>query len=573
MLTRVWSPAFEISGKVRPPITFRPRLNLTEGGCEAEKSIGKSTIREFIEFAYGGRQFLNSDVVRLPQAVGHHTIYFSLRLNGLDYHLSRATDRPGFITAYDAPEWKTQSGEMADDDYRQILLENYGLAKPGYSWRDLIGRFCRVDQSDLSVLDHPLAAAPQEPNAQGTAALLRLFDLYDEIEAVQEEFIKASEDLKTLQAMAKAGYSPYVQLKTKKERAQAANELHKAQSQFKQLRIKADVDLFEADRQTRAEQQRMSAELRPLRKRISQLEGKRAIVDAALNGKSRITSEDLQEFYTYFPDVNQEKLETIEYYHSQLEDILEDQLVEQKQIYETLIRQLTAQVRRKMSEIHALGQSVEIDDEIYDQNAELAAKIKQYEQQIEMFDKTQEINERKKQLHEELKTAIPNKLDDLKTAINQQMSELNALLYPDKKLRPPILDFKLGRKGATYTFDHNGDIGAGSRSKNLLVFDLTVLKLSPLPLLIHDSVLIKNVAFAPVRQFLALYEQSNQFISGANEPKQVFLSFDATKAYGEDVGAIVNRVRVVHLGEDDHALYGFTWNIETDANTQHGDPQ
>ncbi|MCG7267356.1 hypothetical protein [Corynebacterium sp. ACRQJ] len=56
----------------------------------------------------------------------------------------------------------------------------------------------------------------------------------------------------------------------------------------------------------------------------------------------------------------------------------------------------------------------------------------------------------------------------------------------------------------------------------------------------------KPVAFAPVRELLTIYANSSTLTSGANEPKQVFFSFDATKAYGTG------------------ALYGFTWNLETD---------
>lgn len=51
--------------------------------------------------------------------------------------------------------------------------------------------------------------------------------------------------------------------------------------------------------------------------------------------------------------------------------------------------------------------------------------------------------------------------------------------------------------------------------------------------------------------------------SGAGEPKQIFFSFDATKAYGPQAEELVKTTRVIHLGDGPEALYSFTWNTET----------
>lgn len=104
------------------------------------------------------------------------------------------------------------------------------------------------------------------------------------------------------------------------------------------------------------------------------------------------------------------------------------------------------------------------------------------------------------------------------------------------------------------------------------MFDLAVLRSTPLPFLIHDSAIIKPVAFAPVRELLAIYASSGTLESGAGEPKQVFFSFDATKAYGTGAEEIVAENQIIHLDENNEALYGFTWNLETDQH-EAGDNQ
>lgn len=100
--------------------------------------------------------------------------------------------------------------------------------------------------------------------------------------------------------------------------------------------------------------------------------------------------------------------------------------------------------------------------------------------------------------------------------------------------------------------EHKGDTGSGAKFNHLVALDIAVLRSTPLPFLIHASAIIKLIAFAPVAELLAVYINTANLTGRAGEPKQVFFSFDATKADGTKV------------------LYGFTWNTET---TDHHDPQ
>lgn len=158
MLTRLWSPAFKRRGETRPVIELHAGLNIIEGAGGAQNSIGKSTVLQIIDFVYGGRDFLSSDAVTMATAVRHHVIYFTLRIHGTDRHFSRDTSRPGFVATYQDPDWTVPADEMSIDEYMGFLLTSYGLEEAGTTWRDLVGRFSRVDESGISMLDKPLAA-------------------------------------------------------------------------------------------------------------------------------------------------------------------------------------------------------------------------------------------------------------------------------------------------------------------------------------------------------------------------------------------------------------------------------
>lgn len=567
MLLRVWSPVFRHGRKPRPVITMHAGVNIVEGAGEAQNSIGKSTLLQIIDFIYGGKDFLSSDAVRLPQAVGHHTIYFSLRLHCKEHHFSRATDRPGYVSCYRDPDWKHADGEISLDDYLEHLLIQYGLDETGGTWRELVGRFSRVDERDMALLDRPLAAAAQSNDVDGAKALLSLFGAYEEIKQIQSRYDVVRKETDTLTAMAKGQYSNYIRFTRKKERNEAVKELQEASLEARQLRLHADLDLFEAERKARHKQSLLRTQLRPLTQEIDEINSRLAIINATLAGQTRITTRDLEEFYEFFPDANRESLETIEYYHHKLTGILEDQLREQQYQYQMQVERLTVAINSLKAQIITLGQSVRLDDETYDKSAQIQAKIERLTEQIKAFDHNEELKKERKALQQAIKETIPYTLGNLTDTINQEMKAVNEALYPKKHRKSPIFNFKAATKSVSYTFDHNGDTGSGAKAKNLVVFDVAILRSTRLPFLIHDSALIKPVAFAPVRELLDIYASSAALTSPADEPKQVFFSFDATKAYGEHAISVVEANQVIHLGEGEEALYGFTWNIEPDAET------
>lgn len=324
-----------------------------------------------------------------------------------------------------------------------------------------------------------------------------------------------------------------------------------------------NLDLFEAEQKARRERSLKRAELRPLVQRLDELNSRLTIVEATLSGKTRITTRDLEEFYEFFPEANRESLETIEYYHHQLTGILEEQLLEQQRHYHSQVAELNLVIDNLKAQILTLGESVSLEDETYDQSAQVQARINRLEEQIRTYDHNQELKDERKQLKQAIDEAIPRLLRDLTDTINAEMKTINDALYPKRHRKSPLFSFKAASKGVSYTFDHNGDTGSGAKAKNLIVFDLAVLRSTPLPFVIHDSSIIKPVAFAPVRGLLTIYSDSSTFTSGANEPKQVFFSFNATAAYGTGAEDSVAKNQIIHLDEGSEALC-FTWNLETD---------
>lgn len=567
MLISIWSDKFIQDGKQRPPIVFHGGLNMIEGGAKAENSIGKSTLLFIIDFVFAGKDFLATDTITLPQAVGHHTIYFTLKFGEDYYYLSRDTLRHGFIDIYTDNMYQEKSGEWTIDDYKLFLAEQYSLDFNDSTWRELIGRFIRIGEEPLANLTKPLLAAPREPDEAGVKALQKLFGKYDELKALEDELAKASSEYSSLETIAKSGLSPYIKLRSKKEREQAATELSEAKTKLASLKVTADLSLYNQTREIKSQAAKLRMSLRPLEEKRTALQSRLKLVEATLAGELRISSDELNAFYEFFPQANKEKLETVEYYHRSLIEILNDQIDEQAELYKKELSLVNGAIKQIKEKIYSLNESIELDDETYEKNGETVAKIHQLEEQISIYEKTQELKRIRREVSKTLKERRPAILENLSSDLNKAFQEDNEFLYPKQNRLAPFFSFKESRDGKLgYSFSTQGDNGAGAKSKNLILFDMAILKLTDLPFVIHDSTVIKQIAYIPVVNLLQLYEKTAQLRDGSGDPKQVFFAFDASPSYGSEAVSISEELRVIRLGEGSKALYGYTWNIKSGKN-------
>ena len=105
----------------------------------------------------------------------------------------------------------------------------------------------------------------------------------------------------------------------------------------------------------------------------------------------------------------------------------------------------------------------------------------------------------------------------------------------------------------SYTFLTPEDTGTGTSYKGLVVFDMAVMQLTPLPALVHDSVILKQIADEPLERILELYSST---------PKQVFIALDKKGSYSEKTQAILEANTVIHLSDNGNELFGHSWNIK-----------
>lgn len=77
-----------------------------------------------------------------------------------------------------------------------------------------------------------------------------------------------------------------------------------------------------------------------------------------------------------------------------------------------------------------------------------------------------------------------------------------------------------------------------------------MLSLTGLPLLLHDSIIYKNIEVPAIRRILR--------ILAAVKSKQIILSFDEAKKFGLEAELMLKRFSVLKLGHND-LLYTKDW--------------
>lgn len=83
--------------------------------------------------------------------------------------------------------------------------------------------------------------------------------------------------------------------------------------------------------------------------------------------------------------------------------------------------------------------------------------------------------------------------------------------------------------------------GTGKAYSNLIILDLTILSLTTLPIIIHDSFLFKNIEKEAVENLVEIYNSS---------VKQIFISIDMISIYKPAIQKILKKKKVIELSNE-----------------------
>ncbi|WP_066262862.1 DUF2326 domain-containing protein [Hydrogenophaga flava] len=521
-------------------IVFHEGLNIVLGDDDARNSIGKSTVLMVIDFVMGGSTFLR-DEAGVIRELGHHHYNFSLEFNGEVFYLSRNTASPEIIHLCD--DKYIWVGEKSLDEYKGFLESNYELEDLETSFRSIVNPYSRIWRKGGLDPNQPFAGATKEANAIAIARIIDMFGRSSDI-AAERTTLEAQKEKKTLiNKSMDANIIPNI---NKKKREENLRLIEENGGKIQQLKdgfggaLNAYESLFDEDlKKQQYRKNDLSASRAELQNKIRRLQREMTGITPRLAANIALLTD-------FFPAINVERLEQVEMFHQKIGAAVKKQLKEELANAQLEDNAMGTEIATVESHIQAKLSSKGMPDDLFKQVFDLKETTDRATEEIRHFDQKVDLEEAIKATNERLDRIYTKIFLDLENRINLKLKAFNAVVYGASRASSE-LRFK---SASSYQFTSPADSGTGASYAGLIGFDLAMLSLTKIPYVIHDSVIYKNIQVTAVKRILRIF--------AAAKTKQIFISFDEGKKYGQEFVAFLQRFTVLKLAHD-KLLYNKDW--------------
>ncbi len=544
MLKMIRCDKFIEEGYIRPAIEFHKGLNTIMGSDTGSNSIGKSTFLMILDFVFGGEDYIkiSADV---QEEVRVHTIEFIFHFEGdkKSYYFARSTGDYSVVNVCDN-EFNPQKS-ISIEKYKAFLAKKYGLNLPGLTFRSAVSRFFRVYGRDTRDEKNPLRNYSGEGDKSQIEELLKLFNKYAAVEERTKLFNAAKDEETAFRLARKYQYVTSVPNKTTyNENVKRIVELQDEASELANSSSRGLLDMDSIQVQRLSE---IKHQLSNFKRQRTRLIAQKKRSESDRDFTKHKFQKDYADLLQFFPEVKVERLEEIENFHRQLTNILKKEFKENTDSIQAMIDLASSEIKELEIQINDISNIPNVSQAILDKYAQVQRELQHLKEANENYEKVDELKEKKKMLNDALNALVVEVISVLQQEINEIMRELNDYIYDGRKTAP-IITIK---DASHYDFYTPKDTGTGSQYKGLVVFDLAALKMTSLPVLVHDSVLLKQIEDEALEKILELYDES---------PKQVFIALDKGRSYTQRSQTILDQTKVLQLYPGGGELFGRSWN-------------
>lgn len=524
-------------------ITFHQGLNTILGDDIGSNSIGKSTFLLIIDFVFGGSSFF--DATEVFKHLKHFEIKFKFNFEGADYYFIRRTEDSDTVYICNKSYEKVSKQTVAE--FTKLLFDLYEITLPDISFRDIVGLYSRIYGKQNDNEKKPLTYVHAEKDETAINRLMKLFNLYSQIaefannKKEKEEKLKVYKRAQAYSMISKIGSRQYKQNQDKLE------ELNKKVEQLSTQISAGELDLKTEQLEELSVLKRQLSDYRKKRSRsealLAKLEGNKA-------STLGLTSSDIEVLTTFFSGVNVKKINEINTFHSSLCKILSSEIMSQIKSAKDILEKINEHIEVITAKINTIVDAKNPSKLAIDKLLELKGEINSLNHENKSYENSQNYSSEKKNASELYEKLKGEQTTTLQQELNNKMSDINDYVYSNTK-KSPVISFN----SKSYNFSTPDDRGTGTSYKDMIVFDLSVLELTQLPILIHDSIILKQVADEAIDKIITKY---SSFTS-----KQVFIALDKKQSYYQNTNNILTSTKVLELAPDGNELFGVSWNKKT----------
>ena len=238
-------------------------------------------------------------------------------------------------------------------------------------------------------------------------------------------------------------------------------------------------------------------------------------------------------------------MDEIEGFHKTISSIFKAELRAERSKLEKELAEYDQIIREYEDQLQELVQNPNLSKVILTRHAELLREKDRIQKENDAYEKLQQLKEARNADLERLKTIKQRQLALVSYRLNDEMSRLNDAIY-EGSYNAPVLNFT----DTGYDFFTPDDTGTGIAYKGLVVYDLAVLNLTKLPILVHDSVVLKQISDDAIEKIIELYSTCG---------KQIIIALDKQDSYSEKTSHLLSDSAVLRLTSNGKELFGRSW--------------
>lgn len=425
----------------------------------------------------------------------------------------------------------------------------YGMQNLGASFRELVSGFFRIYGRYNYDERHPLKAHQNDTMETGIRRMLQLYGKYAPVGDLAALVEEAESKEKTYKNAYKFQYIRGVtrQEDYKKNEARIAE----LQAKKEELARGSTQDLLDMDSVQAARLSDLKRQLANLRRQKTRLRSQLAAMKADMEIDESSFKRDYSELREFFPDAAIKHIEEIDGFHRKLKSVLNSEYKDSQRKIEDTMELLDVQISVLEQEISEVNATPHLTQALLDSYSGIDREMKNLRDANEYYIKKDELQTTREELQARLDSLIEELTAELQTGINIQLRELNDIVCNGRKTAPSIAISNAKK----YVFTTPNDIGTGSQTRGMFLFDLVTAENTLLPAVVQDSMSVKQVEDPVMLRILELYRRSS---------KQFFVAIDKGESYTDEnkIPEIIKETTRLKLLPG-HELFGRAWNEVT----------
>lgn len=528
---------------------FSKGLNVILGGENAENSIGKTTLMLIIDFCFGGQTYPTDEVL---QAVHNHEIRWIM-----NYGTDDKPDRHFYGRLAFSPHIVIYYGEnFSNAERKEMTLEYYRFDMNKHSKINeevppviVTSLFMRIYGKPNIHLREPLRSYDAQKKAEAITQLERLMLVYHLFGESKERKAEFQDDIDLQNRLLRKQNNYAAKSKTDIDTNNA--KIRAIRKRLKGLGIEENERIsherLEKDEKGANLKSQMLSLNRKKKANIESLDEIKSEKEGALLPNN----EELFSLSRYFSMFDTEEIQKVQGFHISLVKLLRENSDAKAAQLEKDNSKIDKELKALEDQLTTLGIDPIYSQHYLQQKADLDRQILVLEDQNKGFADMVFWEGGIEKEEAKIAETEPQALKDIQSKLSRELKELNDTLYM-KAHNPPQIILK---DGEHYSFLSPMDEGTGTNYKNLILFDLSLLSISELPCVGHDSLLFKNIDLPIQRHLFHYYFSFKQ--------KQIFVAYDNLHNIADkELEKKIEDVTICHLGKGETSLFGKDWGTE-----------